>query len=89
MKIRNIIIFILLLLGVYFLYNLKEGLTVQEAQKALDDANTELNGAKNNNIPNLLNNVDNQFRMLSWNVKNNGGYDNIMDTVDNYKNSII
>jgi hypothetical protein len=49
MKILNIIIFILLLLGVYFLYNLKEGLTVQEAQKALDDANLELNALQNRN----------------------------------------
>jgi len=89
MKIRNIIIFILLLLGVYFLYNLKEGLTVQDAQTALDNANAELNAVKNKNNTNLLNNVDSKFRALNWQVKNNGGYDNIMDTVDNYKNSII
>ena len=45
MKIRNIVLlFILLLIGIFF-YKLKEGLTLQEAERDLKDLNDQLTNA--------------------------------------------
>ena len=89
MKIRNIIIFILLLAGLYFLYKLKEGLTVQEAQKALDDANAELNIAKNQDMTNLTNTTNTLAYWLDWNILNRGSYSNVTSTLNQYKTSLV